>query len=325
VHESTATESPVATRSEAFRHDAVFYRGERGFAPAVLPFVAGAVERAEPVLVAVPHARTAVLRRELGEASSLVEFVDMEAAGKNPACIIPVWHDFVARHATAGKALNGVGEPVWAGRSSPEIAECQRHESLLNLAFANARSFALICPYDEAGLPADVLSEARQSHPHVVEGGTRRASAAYHGLDVIGSADRRPLAPPHGIESARAFSVADVRAVRQEVAAWAIACGVAASRAADLALAVHEAAVNSIRHGGGGGVLRCWRDPDAVVCELADAGDLRDPLAGRSLPVATSPSGRGLWLINHLCDLVQIRATAQGTVVRLHQRSSAAP
>jgi anti-sigma regulatory factor (Ser/Thr protein kinase) len=325
VQHSNATESPVATRPKAFRHDAVFYHGEGGFAAAVLTFVTDAVERAEPVLVAVPRARTAVLRRELGEASSRVEFVDMEAAGKNPACIIPVWHDFAARHAGGGKALNGVGEPVWAGRSRAEIAECQRHESLLNLAFAGARSFALICPYDEAALPADVLAEARQSHPHVVEGGTRRASAAYHGLDAIGSADRRPLAPPLEIEGAHAFSAGDLRAARQEVAAWAISCGVAAYRAADLALAVHEAAVNSVRHGGGGGVLRYWREDDAVVCEIADAGDLRDPLAGRSLPAGGSPSGRGLWLINHLCDLVQIRATAPGTLVRLRLGSSRTP
>jgi anti-sigma regulatory factor (Ser/Thr protein kinase) len=321
VQHSHVAESPLTTRPKAFRHDAVFYRGERGFLPAVLPFVSAAVERDEPVLVAVVPARKAALRSELGKASSRVEFIDMESAGRNPACIIPVWHAFVARHGRSGKALNGVGEPIWAGRTPPEIAECQRHESLLNLAFASTGSFALICPYDEAGLPADVLAAARQSHPHVVKDGKRRASAAYHGLDAIDSADRRPLPPPLELPSARAFSVSDVTAVRQEVAAWAVACGVEESRAADLALAAHEAAVNSIRHGGGRGVLRSWQEDDAAVCEISDAGDLRDPLAGRSLPVATSISGRGLWLINHLCDLVQIRTTASGTVVRLRQRS----
>ena len=226
MQHSRATASPVATRPKAFRHDAVFYRGEHGFLRAVLPFVAAAVERSEPVLVAVVPSRTAALRSELGEASSRVEFVDMEAAGRNPACIIPVWHDFVARHAAGGKALNGVGEPIWAGRTPPEIAECQRHESLLNLAFANAGAFELICPYDESGLPDDVLAAARQSHPHVVKDGRRRASPVYHGLDAIRPADRRPLPPPLEVQRARAFSASDVTAVRQEVAAWAIALGV---------------------------------------------------------------------------------------------------
>ena len=325
MQHSRATASPVATRPKAFRHDAVFYRGEHGFLRAVLPFVAAAVERSEPVLVAVVPSRTAALRSELGEASSRVEFVDMEAAGRNPACIIPVWHDFVARHAAGGKALNGVGEPIWAGRTPPEIAECQRHESLLNLAFANAGAFELICPYDESGLPDDVLAAARQSHPHVVKDGRRRASPVYHGLDAIRPADRRPLPPPLEVQRTRAFSASDVTAVRQEVAAWAIALGVDPARAADLALAAHEAAVNSIRHGGGRGVLRFWHEDDAVLCEISDTGDLRDPLAGRSLPVAASASGRGLWLINQLCDLVQTRTTASGTVVRLRQRSKPMP
>jgi len=34
--------------------------------------------------------------------------------------------------------------------------------------------------------------------------------------------------------------------------------------------------------------------------------------------------GRGLWLVNNLCDLVQIRSSASGTVVRLHLQRRAA-
>jgi len=315
------TESAFPTRRpKAFRHDAVFYGGERGFLAAVLPFVSAAVERDEPVLVAVLPAREQALRNELGPASRQVEFVDMESAGRNPARIIPVWHDFVSRHAGGGKALNGVGEPIWPERTAPEIAECQRHESLLNIAFAAAGSFSLICPYDEAGLPADVLAAARESHPHVVEDGKRHASASYCGVDCIDVADRRPLAPPHEIQVERAFDARDVTSVRRDVTSWAAANDLERARADDLALAAHEAAVNSIRHGGGRGALRLWRDDDSLVCEVADAGELRDPLAGRSLPAPESANGRGLWLINHLCDLVQVRQTPSGAIVRMRQQ-----
>jgi anti-sigma regulatory factor (Ser/Thr protein kinase) len=317
---ATAPPSPMQ-RPKAFRHDAVFYRGAGGFLPAVLPFVAAAVDRDEPVLVAVLPTRQEALCSELGPvASARVEFVDMQSAGRNPACIIPVWQDFVARHAASGKALNGVGEPVWAERTAQEIAECQRHESLLNLAFASAGSFALICPYDEAGLPADVMAAARESHPHVVRGGERLESGAYHGVEAIEVSDRRSLPAIPERHHSRAFTATDLASLRHDLAAWAIAQGVQPSRAADLSLAVHEAAVNSIRHAGGHGTLRSWTDADAAVCEIADAGALRDPLVGRSLPPPDSPGGRGLWLINHLCDLVQIRATQTGMVVRLHQR-----
>ena len=168
--------------------------------PAVLPFVAGAVERDEPVLVAVLPAREEALRSGLGAASARVEFVDMESAGRNPARIIPVWNDFVARHAGSGTTLNGVGEPIWAERTAEEIAECQRHESLLNLAFAAAGPFALICPYDEAGLPDEVLAGARESHPHVLRDGMREPSSCYGGLEDIAESDTRPLpAVPEGL------------------------------------------------------------------------------------------------------------------------------
>jgi anti-sigma regulatory factor (Ser/Thr protein kinase) len=327
VQHSHLTESPFPSRPPtAFRHDADFYAGEQGFVPAVLPFVAGAVERDEPVLVAVLPAREEALRGGLGVAASArVEFVDMESAGRNPARIIPVWNDFVARHAGSGTTLNGVGEPIWAERTAEEIAECQRHESLLNLAFAAAGSFALICPYDETGLPEEVLAGARESHPHVIRDGMRGPSSCYRGVEDIAESDTRPLpAVPEGVD-AQAFAADGIAIVRREVERWALAQGLPPRRAADLSLAVHEAAVNSILHGGGHGVLRSWTTQGAAVCEIADSGVLHDPLAGRSLPPPESRGGRGLWLINHLCDLVQIRATAAGMVMRMHQRLPPAP
>jgi anti-sigma regulatory factor (Ser/Thr protein kinase) len=39
----------------------------------------------------------------------------------------------------------------------------------------------------------------------------------------------------------------------------------------------------------------------------------------RTLPFIRE-GGRGLWLVNQLCDLVQLRSSAAGGVVRLHMR-----
>ena len=85
-------------------------------------------------------------------------------------------------------------------------------------------------------------------------------------------------------------------------------------------LAANEIASNSLEHGGGAGVLRFWSDPAAVVCEVADAGRLDDPLADRRLPARDGARGRGFWIANHVCDLVQVRSGADGTIVRLHVR-----
>jgi anti-sigma regulatory factor (Ser/Thr protein kinase) len=302
----------------AFRHEAVIYRGEQGFVPAVLPFVAAALGRDEPVLVAVPPDREQALRGALAGGAGRVEFIDILTAARNPARIIGVWNDFLERHAGGGKALTGVAEPIWAERTNDEIAECQRNDALLNLAFAEAESFSLICPYDEAALPGHVVCAVQESHPHVVQEGRRRASARYRGVDGIG-ADDRPLSPAPENALSRPFALGDLTAVRHEVEAWAGECGVEPDRAAGLALAVHEAAVNSVRHGGGEGVIARWASEASAICEITDAGVLDDPLAGRSLPLPESGGGRGLWLINQLCDLVQIRATATGFVIRMHQ------
>jgi anti-sigma regulatory factor (Ser/Thr protein kinase) len=90
--------------------------------------------------------------------------------------------------------------------------------------------------------------------------------------------------------------------------------------AEDLTLAVDEIAANSLLHGGGRGVLRVWAEPDTLVCEVSDEGVIRNPLVGRVRPALDRLGGRGFWLANQLCDLVQVRSGPAGTVVRLHVR-----
>jgi anti-sigma regulatory factor (Ser/Thr protein kinase) len=78
----------------------------------------------------------------------------------------------------------------------------------------------------------------------------------------------------------------------------------------DFVLAVDELASNSVRHGGGRGVVRVWVHRQEIVCEVRDQGAITDPLAGRVRPALNQFGGRGLWLVNSLCDLVQIRPGA---------------
>jgi anti-sigma regulatory factor (Ser/Thr protein kinase) len=77
-------------------------------------------------------------------------------------------------------------------------------------------------------------------------------------------------------------------------------------------------ATNSVLHGGGDGTLLVWPEGEALICELRDDGLFDDPLAGRERPRPDRVGGHGLWLANQLCDLVQVRSFATGTVVRLH-------
>jgi anti-sigma regulatory factor (Ser/Thr protein kinase) len=102
------------------------------------------------------------------------------------------------------------------------------------------------------------------------------------------------------------------------VARHGAAAGLDPARTADLVLAVDEVATNSLRHGGGRGTLRIWRDGESVVCEVRDAGRIEDPMVGRERPALDRDGGRGLWMVNQLCDLVQLRTFPTGAVVRLH-------
>jgi anti-sigma regulatory factor (Ser/Thr protein kinase) len=105
--------------------------------------------------------------------------------------------------------------------------------------------------------------------------------------------------------------------VRGFVSVFASRAGLDPRPLLDAVMAANELATNSVRHAGGDGSLRLWQEDDMVVCEVRDAGRLTDPLVGRRRPTPTQVSGRGLWIVNQLCDLVQIRSSAAGTVVRI--------
>jgi anti-sigma regulatory factor (Ser/Thr protein kinase) len=303
-----------------FRHEALFYTGRDDFVRRTGVFLRDAVEAEEPALVVVDGAKIALLREELGDAACGVQFADMAEVGANPARIIPAWREFVTRSAPTGRRVRGIGEPIWPERTAAELAECERHESLLNFAFAGSPSWWLLCPYDAEALPAAVLEEARRTHPFVLEDGASRESADY-GLSAIGSPFAEPLPEPPASALELAFGEGPLEALRWLVGRAADEAGLDPMRTADLVLAVHELATNTVRHGGGRGTLRIWREPDALLCEVADAGRIHQPLAGRERPLAGQPGGRGLWLVNQLSDLAQIRCFEAGSVVRLHMRT----
>jgi anti-sigma regulatory factor (Ser/Thr protein kinase) len=296
-----------------FSHEALLYDGADGFLAGALPYIDEGIAAGEPTLVAVAADRIAALRRALGARADRVEFADMSVVGRNPARIIPAWRDFADAHSGP---IRGVGEPISAERSGTELVECQIHEALLNLAFAERPDFRLLCPYDTSALTGNVIHEAWCSHPFV--DGER--SRAYRDAASLLAPFDSPLAPPPVTARILGFELDTLVEVRRLVAQAARDADLPVERGEDLVLAVGELAGNSIRHGGGRGIVRTWRTENAVVCEVRDRGHIADPLAGRVRPGPEELTGRGLWLANAVCDLVQIRSTGQGTAVRVHMR-----
>jgi anti-sigma regulatory factor (Ser/Thr protein kinase) len=277
-----------------------------------VPFLRAAVEAGEPALVAVSRRNAALLEAELGDAGPL-RFADMESLGRNPARIIPFLRDFVEEH--EGMGVRAVVEPVWPGRSPAEIDECRRHESLLNVAFASVGSCSLLCPYDASTLDDEALEGVRRSHRAVSHaGGIREVSDGYE-PDVDHFAGELPPRPAGA--AGFHFERADLGEVRRRVEESAESVGIPHLDVAALVVAASELAANSVAHGGGAGTLRIWTEPQKLVVEVQDGGWIVDPLVGRLRPTLTQRGGRGLWMANQFCDLVQIRSGEDGTVVRL--------
>lgn len=304
--------------ADSFRHEALLYSGEDEFVAQAAAFIRAGVEAEEPTLVVVSARKIDRLREALGADAADVSFADMSDVGANPARIIPAWHRFVAERAAPDSSLRGIGEPITPSRSADELVESQRHESLLNLAFADARAFWLLCPYDTEALDPAVIAEALRSHPHVTSGGAA-VSSQYRGLDEIGAPFRAPLSEPPADAARFAFAgEADLAALRRSVVSELVLRGVTAERRSDLTIVVNEIASNSLRHGSGEGELAIWTAGPRIVCEIRDGGRFDGPLADRRAPSDDRPGGRGLWMANQLCDLVQVRSFDSGTVVRLH-------
>ena len=303
---------------EQFSHEALLYAGMDEFLDGTLPFIREGMAASESILVVVSARKIAALTARLGADAGRVHFKDMAEVGANPAHIIPAWKEFVDAYAGGGHPLRGIGEPIYPERSPVELVECQRHEALLNVAFDDGPGWRLLCPYDTTALSPDVIEEAHRSHPVVARDHTYARSGLYPEVVTAGAPFTAPLPEPRGVHSTLAFNRAGLRPVRRLVSTEAARAGFTSRPIADMVLAVNEIAANSVQHGGGSGTLRIWREGDVLTCEIRDSGHLDDPLADRRRPAPGEDGGRGLWLANQLCDLVQVRSFTTGTTVRLH-------
>jgi anti-sigma regulatory factor (Ser/Thr protein kinase) len=295
-----------------FQHQALIYEGADEYLAGTMPFLRAALQAEEPVLVAVRRERAKLLRGELGAAEG-IRFLPIEEVGRNPALVISLWRDFVDE--SGGRPVRGVSESVWPERSPAALEECHRHEALLNLAFASAPAWSLLCPYDALALADDELELAATTHAVISrEGRTEESAAFLEDPDTLDGELPFPAERPDALY----FGLEQLSEVRRRVAAAGERAGMDPRAVADLVTATSELAANSVMHGGGSGTLRVWREGENLLAEVEDAGRIEEPLVGRLRPRLTQEGGRGLWLANQLCELVQIRSGGERTVVRLH-------
>jgi anti-sigma regulatory factor (Ser/Thr protein kinase) len=301
-------------KRRGFLHQALIYAGADEYLAGTMPFVHEALIGGQPLLIAVDEERGELIAADLGPDVDRALLLDMQKVGHNPALIIPLWRDFLDDH--GGVPVRGIVEPAWAARSRAALEECHCHEGLLNVAFAPTSEWSLLCPYDAESLGGEVLERVALSHTHVTRHGRTEESSRFQTKPDCLEGE---LPPPRSRPDVLRFGIAELGEVRRRVAVAAERAGLDPRGVADLVTAASELAANSVMHGGGRGTLRLWCEGDHLLAEVEDHGRIDEPLVGRLRPTISQEGGRGLWLANQLCDLVQIRSSGErGTTVRLH-------
>jgi anti-sigma regulatory factor (Ser/Thr protein kinase) len=301
--------------ADGLQHVMLRYRHAAARQDAVSRFISEGLSRDEATLVAVPAG--VWIGDPPDGRDGLVRLADMSELGRNPARVIPALRGFAETH--RARLIRIMTEFIWPGRSAEEICEAARHEALVEAALAGVRG-QVVCLYDAAGLPGSVLEDATGTHRW--QAGADAAvlrSPDYTGPGKIPAGCTLPLPSPPADAEIIDYS-SDLRSVRAMVKMVGHRAGLDPGRLTDLILAVSELAANTLRHTGKAGVAWAWQTAREVICQVSDTGFIADPLAGLSRKSIDEPSGKGLWLVHQLCDLVEMRSTENGTVVRLHVR-----
>jgi anti-sigma regulatory factor (Ser/Thr protein kinase) len=308
------TQSSGSTISGPLLHMSLLFHGDDEYIGGVVPFVEQGLAANEPALMFAPIANLELVQAGLHGSADRVTFLDASDVARNPARIIPSARRFAEKH--SGQRVRIVGHGIWPGRSAAEIGEFVRHEALVNVLFADVDA-AVLCPCDADGVDESLIADLGRTHPHTVIDGSARPSPLFVDPTIVLAAPNRLPAAPAQAETLD-FEVGDLGAVRRFVQSRAQQFGLTGSRAHDLISAVNEAAANTLNHSGSGGTLRIWTGAATLTCEVADSGHIvAAHLAGRVAPPVSALRGRGMWMINQLCDLVELRSDVSGTVVRM--------
>jgi anti-sigma regulatory factor (Ser/Thr protein kinase) len=317
---TTSTEIRPLGSAKGFVHSALFFQSEREYLDSVVRFAADGLAVDEPVLVAVPGDRLAMLGPALHGAragsDAELRLIDITDAARNPGHFAAMESAFADKH--ADQTVRIVRQLVWPGRSSDECLACMEHESLINGALKNPNVLGL-CLYDATHLPDDVLADARHTHPLLWKGGSAHRSSDYAPEKVLARCNQ-PLPTNAGAVTYTVRRSADLRPARSFAADYAGWVGLSKDGLDDLQMIATELATNSLQYAGGSCRLSFWRHNEHLVCEARDRGRLKDPFVGHRRPGASGTASRGLYLVNAMADLVRTHTTANGTTIQAYLR-----
>jgi anti-sigma regulatory factor (Ser/Thr protein kinase) len=321
---TAGTEIRPLGAERGFLHSALLYQSERQCLDFVVRFAADGFALDEPVLVAVPRDRLAMLGPALWAAragcDAELRLVDITDVARNPSRFLAMETAFAEKH--PDQTVRVVSEQVWPGRSADECLSCVEHEAMSNGAL-KARNVLGLCLYDATHLPDGVLADARRTHPLLWKGDSACPSDDYAPGEVLARCNQ-PLPLNPGAVTYMVRRSADLRPARSFAADYAGWVGLSKDGRDDLQMIATELATNSLQYAGGACRLAFWRHDEHLVCEARDAGRLEDPYVGLRRPNGSGTASRGLFLVNAMADLVRTHTTANGTTIQAYLRLDSA-
>jgi anti-sigma regulatory factor (Ser/Thr protein kinase) len=116
------------------------------------------------------------------------------------------------------------------------------------------------------------------------------------------------------------FTAEGLYSLRAAVAAHAGSLGAGPVVVEQLLIVASELATNAVRHGGGSGRLRLWReqahDQTQLYLQISDHGSgFADPAVGTRPPDQMATGGRGMWICRHLVHDLRIVTGPAGTII----------
>jgi CheY-like chemotaxis protein len=162
------------------RHEALVYTSTDELAAATGPFVQQGLRCGDQLLVVLREAGRAVLREALGGDAAQIEFADAVDWYQSPEHAFQRYGRYLADHLEDGASrVRVVAEVIWPESSATAgVAGWKRYEARISPAMASV-PVSFICAYNTQELPAEIVMDARRTHPLLRTTEGARPSAHY--------------------------------------------------------------------------------------------------------------------------------------------------
>jgi CheY-like chemotaxis protein len=150
------------------RHEALIYSSGDELAAGAVPFMRHGLSRGEHVVVIMRDRGRGVFQKALGADAGEIEFIDAREWYRSPEHALRSYTRYIDDRLERGAPrVRVVAEVVWPeGLPRVDVAAWKRYEAGVSSSLA-ATPVSFICAYDTDELPAEIVTDARRTHPVV--------------------------------------------------------------------------------------------------------------------------------------------------------------